>query len=370
MDVELQIESLEGLQALYNFDFATAQQNFSTLKKKYPEHPIAYYLLGLMEWWKIVPNSDVKSYDEKLIAYMDSSIIFSKKMYDKDKHNIEANFFLAAAYGLKGRIYSDRTDWRKAIVAGKNALTYINNNRDIEDLGVEFLFGTALYNYYSVWVPEKYPIMKAIMIGMPAGDAELGINQLKDVAFNSFYTRVEAQTHLLSIYLDVEALDKVTDQEKETNNKFCLSLLRNLIKDYPNNPYFERIYAKCCFNLGYISEMTQASKDIIEKYDKKLPFYEDQSLRMASFYLGFYHHNYTKNYVEAEKYLSLCVQVSERIKAQKMGYYHYALLYLGQEYKLKGDKHRAKEYFKKVKKYADRGDTAHKLADDELSKLK
>lgn len=101
MDVELQIESLEGLQALYNFDFATAQQNFSTLKKKYPEHPIAYYLLGLMEWWKIVPNSDVKSYDEKLIAYMDSSIIFSKKMYDKDKHNIEANFFWRLLMVLK-----------------------------------------------------------------------------------------------------------------------------------------------------------------------------------------------------------------------------------------------------------------------------
>lgn len=369
MDVELQLESLDGLQALYNYDFPKAKDNFEQLKKKYPEHPIAYYLLGLMEWWKVVPNSENKSFDDALISYMDSSIIFAEKMYKNDSYDVEANFFLAAAYGLKGRIYSDRGNWGKATTAGKNAMTHLSKNKDIDDLGVEFLFGTALYNYYSVWVPEKYPIMKPVMIMFPKGDAEEGINQLKDVAFNSFYTRVEAQAHLLSIYLDVESLDRVTDKEKQENNQFCFSLLKNLIQDYPNNPYFARIYAKCCFNLGRIVEMVEISKNIIAKYDSKVPFYEEQSVRYASFFMGYYNHIYTKDSAEAIKYFQLSEQVSETLKAYHMGYYHYTLFYLGQELEKKGDKQKAKEYYKKVKKYAGKHDTVYEMASKALSKM-
>lgn len=369
MDVELQLESLDGLQALYNYDFAKAKENFEALKQKHPEHPIAYYLLGLMEWWKIIPNNENKSYDDQLISYMDSSILFSEKMYKKDNYNVEANFFLAAAYGLKGRIYSDRGNWGKATSAGKNAMTYLSKNKDIDDLGVEFLFGTALYNYYSVWVPEKYPIMKPVMLMFPKGDADVGIGQLKDVSFNSFYTRVEAQTHLLSIYLDVESLDKVGDKEKQENNQFCFSLLKNLIQDYPNNPYFARIYAKCCFNLGRINEMVQVSTNIIEKYQAKTPFFEEQSVRYASFFMGYYHHLYTKDNAEAIKYFQLSEQVSETLKAYHMGYYHYTLYYLGQEFEKKGDKDTAKEYYKKVKKNADKHDNIYEMANDALKKL-
>ncbi len=369
MDVELQLESLDGLQALYNYDFPKAKDNFEQLKKKYPEHPIAYYLLGLMEWWKVVPNSENKSFDDTLISYMDSSIIFAEKMYKNDSYDVEANFFLAAAYGLKGRIYSDRGNWGKATTAGKNAMTHLSKNKDIDDLGVEFLFGTALYNYYSVWVPEKYPIMKPVMIMFPKGNAEEGINQLKDVAFNSFYTRVEAQAHLLSIYLDVESLDRVTDKEKQENNQFCFSLLKNLIQDYPNNPYFARIYAKCCFNLGRIAEMVEISKNIISKYESKVPFYEEQSVRYASFFMGYYNHIYTKDNAEAIKYFQLSEQVSETLKAYHMGYYHYTLFYLGQELEKKGEKQKAKEYYKKVKKYAGKHDTVYEMASKALGKM-
>ncbi|HTF80240.1 MAG TPA: hypothetical protein VL947_00890, partial [Cytophagales bacterium] len=358
-DVELQLESLDGLQALYNYDFPKAQENFEMLKRKYPKHPIAYYLLGLMQWWKILPNIEDKQYDEYLITYMDSSITFAEEMYKKDNYNIEANFFLAAAHGLKGRIYSDRGNWGKATSAGKSAMTHLSKNKDIDDLGVEFLFGTALYNYYSVWVPEKYPIMKPVMLMFPKGDADQGILQLKDVAFNSFYTRVEAQTHLLSIYLDVESLDRVTDKEKQENNIFCYSLLKNLIQDYPNNPYFARIYAKCCFNLGKINDMVDISKSIIQKYENKVPFYEEQSVRYASFFMGYYHHMYTKDSDEALKYFRLSEQVSETLKAYHMGYYHYSLFYLGQELEKKGDKKGAEDYYKKVKKHAGKNEAVY-----------
>jgi hypothetical protein len=368
-DIELQLESLDGLQALYNYDFAKAEDNFKTLKAKYPKHPIGFYLMGLSAWWKILPNIENKQYDNDLFKYMDSSIVMAEALYKKDNNDIEANFFLAAAYGLKGRIYSDRGNWGKATAAGKSALTHITNNKDESDMGVEFLFGTALYNYYSVWVPEKYPIMKPVMLMFPKGDAQVGINQLKDVAFNSFYTRVEAQSYLLGIYLDVESLNSVSEKEKQTNNMFCLSLLKNLTADYPNNPYFARVYAKCCYNLGRINDMVEISKNIIQKYESKVPFYEEQSVRLASFFLGYYNQTYTKNSEETIKYFTMSEQVSEKLDAYHMGYYHYSLLYLGQEYQKKGNKEKAKQYYHKVKKYAERSSFAYTEAKKALKKL-
>ncbi len=100
---------------------------------------------------------------------------------------------------LKGVLYSDRKDYTKAAFAGKDALKYLEECRGRDDLSPELLFGDALFNYYAEWVPENYPMLKPIMMMFPDGDKKLGIEQLKTVARNAFYTRTEAQYYLMRI---------------------------------------------------------------------------------------------------------------------------------------------------------------------------
>ena len=188
-DIRIQIEATQALNDLYNFKFEKAEQQFRWFKQKYAWHPLPYFLLGLSEWWKIMPNTKVTAYDDKFLAYMDSTIMVAENLHKKSpEYRIEAAFFLAAAYGFKGRLYADeeRKNWRKAATTGKTALNYLEESKQKQDLSVELLFGDALYNYFSVWVPENYPALKPLLWFFRKGDKQLGLEQLTEVSYNAF----------------------------------------------------------------------------------------------------------------------------------------------------------------------------------------
>src|SRR6188474_3327532 len=186
-DLHVQLECSQALNDLYNFKFPQAERQFSYLKAKYPWHPLPYFLMGLIEWWKIMPNTKDLSHDETFMAYMDSTILVGENLYKKyPPYKIEASFFLAAAYGFKGRLYADeeRKNWAKAAAVGKSAINYLEASKAKEGLTPELLFGDALYNYFSVWVPENYPALKPLLLFFRKGDKALGLKQLKEVSYN------------------------------------------------------------------------------------------------------------------------------------------------------------------------------------------
>ncbi|MCH9029075.1 MAG: tol-pal system protein YbgF, partial [Bacteroidetes bacterium] len=55
-DMKIQIETTEAVNNLYNFKFEKAEMQFRWLLQKYDWHPLPYFLLGLSEWWKILPE--------------------------------------------------------------------------------------------------------------------------------------------------------------------------------------------------------------------------------------------------------------------------------------------------------------------------
>src|SRR5688572_32661238 len=74
-DLGVQLECTQALNDLYNFKFTEAEKQFQYLRKKYVWHPLPYFLMGLIEWWKIMPNTKDKSHDDIFVAYMDSTIL-------------------------------------------------------------------------------------------------------------------------------------------------------------------------------------------------------------------------------------------------------------------------------------------------------
>src|SRR5690349_23531809 len=203
--------------------------------------------MGLIEWWKIMHNPKDKSHDEKFLAYMDSTISVAEDLEDKDPdYKVEAAFFMAAAYGFKGRLYSDedRKNWGKAASAGKDALDYLEMSKEKENLSIELLFGDALYNYFSIWVPENYPSLKPLLWFFPKGDKALGLKQLKEVSYNAFYTRTEAMVWLMRI---------LNSYENDQVRAFQIS--QYLWKTYPDNPYFHRYYARMLYSRGMYADL-------------------------------------------------------------------------------------------------------------------
>jgi hypothetical protein len=359
-DVGVQLECTQALNDLYNFKFEAAEYQFQYLRAKYKWHPLPYFLMGLIEWWKIMPNTKDKSHDQKFLAYMDSTIDIADELYDEyPQYKTEASFFLAAAYGFKGRLYSDeeRRNWRKAASAGKDALDYLEVSKKKENLSPELLFGDALYNYFSVWVPENYPALKPILWFFPKGDKALGLKQLKEVSYNAFYTRTEAMVWLMRI---------LNSYENDQAQAFTIS--EYLYQSYPDNPYFHRYYARMLYGRGRFTEAEPVCKDILARIDSGQIGYEATSGRYAAFFLGQINEA-RKKLDEAKEYYKLCIRFAEQIEATESGYYLYSLIALGEIAERQGDKKEARRYFTEAKKKASRKDEAYKDAKRRLKGL-
>ncbi len=360
-DINVQIEATQALNDLYNFKFEKAEQQFRWFKQKYAWHPLPYFLLGLSEWWKIMPNPKNTAHDERFMAYMDSTIMVGQNLHKKSpEYRIEAAFFLAAAYGFKGRLYSDeeRKNWRKAASAGKTALNYMEESKEKNYLSPELLFGDALYNYFSVWVPENYPMLKPLLLFFRKGNKQLGLEQLTEVSYNAFYTRTEAMVWLMRI---------MNSFEKKTEKAFPIA--QYLYQTYPDNPYFHRYYTLMLYGQNTFSqELEKESLLILQRIDSSKVGYEATSGRYAAFFLGQLYER--KNKLEQAKgYYQKALRFAEAIGATDSGYYLYSLISLGEISWRQGNKEEARGYFTQVRKKSGRKDEAFKDAKRRLKAL-
>jgi len=355
-DTKVQMEATEALNNMYNFHFNTADKQFEYLKSKYGWHPLPYFLMGLAEYWKIIPNPEDESHDKQFYAFMDTALVLSERLY-KDVNKVEGAFFLSATYSFQGRLLSDRKKWTKSAVAGKNALAYLEECRGKESISPEILFGDALYNYYSVWVPENYPMLKPIMLFFDKGDKDEGVDQLKEVARNAFYTRTEAQYFLMRIL-----------SSEGKNMMEALQVADYLHNTFPDNPYFHRYYARLLYSTGDYKRCEEVALSIIDKYYNRYTGYEENSGRYASFFLGQIYHS-RKNYPEAKRFYKEAVRFSNENDTQKMGYNLYSLLALGSIAEKENNQKEAKEYYKQVKRLADKKDNAWETAKKNLKEM-
>ncbi|NJN28195.1 MAG: tol-pal system protein YbgF [Cyclobacteriaceae bacterium] len=357
-DMYVQIEATQALNDMYNFKFREARIQFGWLKQRYHEHPLPYFLMGLNEWWKIMPAMEVEKYDETFLAYMDTSIMKAKNLYEIDSMKIEGAFFMAAAYGFKARLYSERKKWLKAAGHANKALNYLEDCRGQEALSPELLFGDGLYNYFSVWIPENYPQLRPFLIMFDKGNKELGLEQLREVAHNAFYTRTEAQYWLMRILFT-----------EENDTQGAMHESEYLHETYPNNAYFQRYYTRLLFQTGRLAKAKILAEDMLMKVDSGYVGYEATSGRYATFYLA----RIWESNLDREKafyYYKRTIDFVEQQKAYESGYYHYSLLGLAQIYEKRGNTSEAKECLRLIRKNTSRGDEANKRAKEYLKSLK
>jgi hypothetical protein len=358
LDKGLQYRITKAINSMYNFDFATAERDFTVIMYQYPDHPLPDFLMGLGYWWRIEMNVDNTRYDKIFIQYLDRANAKAKKMLDQNPKNKEAAFFLAAGHGFQGRLYSERKSWTKATFAGKNALNYMEMSRGEQEFNPELLLGDALFNYFSVWIPENYPLLKPVLALFPKGNKKLGLAQLEKVASNAFYTRIEAQYFLFRLY-----------GSEENRPEDALRIVEYLHEKFPNNPYFHRSYARYLYTTGKWTQAMQESFQILDRIDQKQFGYESTSGRFAAFYLGEYFFR-VGNKAEAKKYYSKTILFGEESESQESGYYLFSLISLGKIATAEKNKPLARTYFNSVKKYAKRKHPAHQEARDFIKKNK
>lgn len=362
LDPTLEIEATDAVNAMYNFKFEEAEYKFKEFQERWPDHPLPDFLFALTYWWRMMPNLESEAwctqYQSYFLKYIDLSIDKSKSLYKADKDNPEAAFFLAAAYGFKGRLFAEHGKIIKAGSEGQNALHYLKKMEGKNALSPEFLFGDALFNYYAEWIRQEYPLLRPVMKLFPKGNKEKGLAQLEEVAHNAFYTRIEAQYFQMRIWYNEE-----DDKEK------AYPVAKYLSTYFPDNPYFQRIHARIAFDMGYRQECQKISEDILYKITIGMPGYEATSGRYASFYLAYMHKNYYKNPAKAKEYYLQTMYFAQQSDdgAIRLNYYLYSVAELARMAHAENDIRGARAYWTTVKDNTKKG---HSLHDEAVKYLK
>ena len=358
LDKGIQLELDGAVNNIYNFKYDRAERQFRSLRRRYPNHPMPYFLLGLSTYWKIIPtNFQTVQYDKPFLAYMDTAITKAQRLYDADNNNYEACFFLSAAYGFDARLHAERHDWRKATVSSRRSLNYLKKSQEANGLSPEFQFGQALFNYYAVWIGENYKLLKPVLLFFPRGDKKLGIAQLRSVAVNGFYTAIEARVFLMRIL-----------KNEENNDEESLPVARKLATTFPDNGYFQRFYALLAYDQGEFADCERVSREILDKINKGMPGYEGISGRYASYFLGYLMQNRYRDLAKAKDYFQRCIVFSESTGDTSGGFYLFANANLARIAVKEKDSGNARRYFIVVADKADRKSEQYKEAKAWLKK--
>ncbi len=354
---EFQVEATYAINQMYNYKFPEAEREFNYLKIKYPNHPLPDLLLGLVQWWKIVPNTQNEVYDDRFNEFMDSSIDKAEKIWD-DTENPEAAFILASSYAFKGRLHAERQHWTRATWAARNALKYLEKCREYADFSPEILFGDGLYNYYYHFIKKNFALMRPVLWLFPKANKDQGIKQIEKAVYDAFYTRTEARYFLLQIY----AMEGLSNKSYE--------LAKYTHENYPDNPFFHRYHAREAYMQGKYDEASSLSKQILERIESHQAGYEAVSGRYASYILGYYQLYLFKNTNEAKPYFLKCIEFSNQTGTKESGYYWASLLGLARISFQEKDFDRAVDYCKDVLEHADKKSPQHADAKKLLSESK
>jgi len=360
-NIDLQIESTSSINKMYNYNFKDSEKEFKWLAQEYDNHPLPSFLMGLSLWWQIDAqsgkiNGSPKELDDKFLLNMDKTIDKANEIYNKG-NIVDGAFFLAASYAFKGRLLADRKKWTQSALAGRNAIKYLKEIKKNDLMIPEIDFGNGLFNYYSIWISERYPLLRPLVKFFPEGDKKKGVDELINASGNSFYTRTEAQFFLMRIYLG------------ERNLSNALQLSKYLIETYPNNSIFHKYYTQILYQNGKVKQSYNSANDILKKfYANTFGYYHDEA-RISYFFIGEYYHsqlNFDKaiyNYLKAIEYASL-------LGKEKMGYTFYSYYYLGKIFFDRGEFKKSKIYYKKVIQSTRRKDDLNKKARLNIRKMK
>lgn len=363
----LELETADAIDLMYNFKFDEAQTQFAIIKNRHPDHPLPYFLMAMNNWWKMMPYNDdnpvIEPWGKDMMAYLDTTISKADYYWEIDSIQVEAAFFLSAAYGLKARYFAERGDKLAAVMPSKHALKYFKRTHEENELSPEFLLGSALINYYGEWFREEYPGLKPILIMFPKGDKVLGLKQLKECSVNAFYSRTEALYFLMRIYY-----------MEENKNSEAYPIAKYLAETYPDNAYFERMLARFSLYEGKWNDCEKLCKDILYKFDIKMPGYEENGARYASFFLGhIYRHGY-QNKILAKEYYLRCILYAEKTNSTHLSYYLTSVAELARMSNEENDISSARAYYKTIHENASKKDketaALWKEADDYLKKTK
>ena len=243
-------EATDGLKLLYSGQTAAARTLFARLEQRQPNDPLPYLLDAESRWWEIYCEAcEIKwgyidawrraknSNDDAYVASTDKAINLAEaSIAQHDAADME--LYAGMGYALRARLLSLRGDRTGTARAGVTARQHFLQCLKLDPQMTDADTGIGLYNYYVDTLSGMARVLR-FFIGIPGGDKNEGIRQLK-IAMNAGpLTGVEARFYLAK---NLRTYDQQYAQ--------ALDILTPLAQEYPTNPTFALLMGNLNAELG------------------------------------------------------------------------------------------------------------------------
>lgn len=290
-----------GIRATYNLEFDGAESAFQRVARARPDHPAGRFFLAMIDWWRIMLDPENESRDETFLDKLDRVIDMCETRLDKNERDIVALFFKGGSIGFRGRLFAMRKEWVKAAREGKDALPIVTDAARLAPKNADIDLGTGIYNYYAAILPERYPVLKPVMLFLPSGDRTKGLRELENAAENARYANWEAA------YFLVQALASYENKPSQ-----ALPYAKRLSEEFPRNPVFQRTLGRQYVRLSNWQEAARVFQQILERSTTGAFGYGKSAEREAHYYIGF-DAMVRRDYTAAIRHFVRCDEISREL---------------------------------------------------------
>ncbi|HWP43150.1 MAG TPA: hypothetical protein VNO14_07955 [Blastocatellia bacterium] len=263
----------EGNDALYNLDYATAQERFLQMTKMAPDHPAGYVSLANNMWLETLNASrrlstsvytsgsfysqdagedkvDPKR-DREFNNLIKHAIKVAQDRLARDPKDVEALYYEAAAMGLRaGYNVTVKRSFRRAIGDANESIKLQKKVVKLDPQYIDAYLSIGLYEYVIDSLPTFWRIL-ARVAGL-SGSKQKGIEHLEMVAQRGKYTADDARVLLIGIY------------SRERKPEKALEIINDLAVRYPRNYLFGLERAGMLYSLGRDGEGARSYAEMLE----------------------------------------------------------------------------------------------------------
>ncbi len=324
---------IKGIDHLYSIQFDEAERLFRKVIDQSPEKPAGYFYLAMVTWSRMVSGfwspETVAEYKNRI----DLTIDVARRRIKKGVPDSYDYFYLGGALGFMGRFKLMQEEYFSSFLLAKKGIKALKKCRKIDPGNRDVLLGLGIFDYYTARLSGVLKFLSYLFLHK--GDRYKGLEKLHLAAEEAVYSRTEAKSMLLHIYLFLE-----------DNPSKALPIARELGNRYDQDPSYKVFEGVACVKLGLYKEYGETLLYIHQKAQQA--FSENEALRWQrrANYLESFCNLYHSRYPEARSKLESILKQSDPENDPAM--IAWPLVKIGMTYDLEGDRESAKQYYHKV----------------------
>lgn len=356
-DLSFRDDATRAIDSLYNRKPDAAREILNPWMEDHPDHPLWALWDGMELWWDILQDLSNEGYDKEFYEKMSRADYRAAQVLRRQSDHPDALIVRAIANGYSARHHANRGDWLTSVNIGRRAYQAYTRLMDVSPDLPDNDFAIGMKRYYSAFLPENYPVVRAISWFLPDGDKEKGLAALQTASEEGVFARPEATYFLGNILLNYE------NQYREAAVWFS-----KLAEMYPDNAYYHRLYVRTLMQMRQFPEAAAHGEAAVEHWEKHGLTDEKPMLEEIYYWLGRSYYQ-RGGHERARDYFVKSYEVGLELPDTRNREFHtLAAYYAGRASERMNDPSEARKYYRLALDQR-AGDQARKQADERLNRL-